>query len=156
MRSLYLRGLAGPAWAQAASFSAVVVAGLVLGHGAAPRTVSHQAGTTLTVRVTGQPNPGAGQPAAGQFQRAPVAVLQADSLESAATGRLSRSDALVVRVPAGTYAVCVLPPREWRPAHAATAGPAGWACAEATIGKQSAVADLVLTAAADHSAGGRK
>ena len=156
MRPPYLRGLAVPAWAQAASFGAVVVAGLVLGHGAAPHKVPPLEGTSLTISVASQPDPSAGQSPASQFQRAPVAVLAAGSLKPEATGRLGRADALVVRVPAGAYAVCVLPPHEWRPAHATATGPAGWACTEVTIGTRSAAAELTFTAAARQSAGGRK
>jgi hypothetical protein len=156
MRPPYLRRLAVPAWAQAASFCAVVVAGLVLGHGAAPHKVPLAEGTSLTITVTGQPNPSVSQSPASQFRRAPVAVLEAGSLKPTATGRLGRADALVVRVPAGAYAVCVLPPPEWRPAHATATGPAGWACTEVTIGTRPVAADLTFTAAAHQGDGGRK
>jgi hypothetical protein len=166
MRPPYLRGLAAPVWAQAASFGAVVVAGLVLGHGLAPHKVLshslaphkalHQEGTSLTISVAGQPNASAGRTAASQFQRAPVAVLSASSFKPAAAGQLGPDGVLAVRVPTGAYAVCVLPPREWRPARATAAGPDGWACTEVAIGTRAAVAELTFTSAARKSGGGRK
>jgi len=156
MRPPSARGIAVSAWAQAASFGAVVVAGLVLGHGAAPHLVPRQQGTSLTISVTFQPGASAGHSAASQFQRAPVAVLEAGSLTPAAAGRLGPAGVLVVRVRAGAYAVCVLPPREWRPARATASGPSGWSCAEVTIGTRPAVAELTFTAAPSKSGGGRK
>lgn len=165
MRLPYSRVMAGPAWAQAVSFGAVVVAGLVLGHGVVPLKVTQpvkaaqpvkapqQAGTSLTIAA--QPSAGAGRAVGGRFQSARVAVLDAGSLTLAAAGRLGSADSLVVRVPAGAYAVCALPPRPWRPADATAIGPAGWACAEITVGVRPAAAELTFAETARKHAGGR-
>jgi hypothetical protein len=176
MRLTYPRGIAGPAWAQALSFGAVVVAGLVLGHGVALPNVVHRAtagqgktgqqqgtvpqqagGTRLTITAVAQPGTSAitsaGHALAGQFQSARVAVLAAGSLRPAASGRLGPAGTLVVHLPVGAYAVCLLPPRQWRPAGATATGPAGWACTDITVGTHPGQAKLKFAAAAPKRAG---